>query len=104
VAHVKRAAPGRTDTGRCRDGPGSTFLSNQPIRSRRLGNAHLDVQARPRGHVDEGVRPEAVDLAAHPARAPRPSSSVISQLGNGSARITVADGKCTCRDLLPGPL
>jgi hypothetical protein len=57
VAHVKRAAPGRTDTGRCRDGPGSTFLTNQPIRSGRLGNAHLDVQAGRHGHVDEGVRP-----------------------------------------------
>jgi hypothetical protein len=42
-------------------------LTNQPIRSRRLGNAHLDVQAGRRGHVDEGVQPEAVDLAALPA-------------------------------------
>ena len=68
MAHVKRAAPDRTDTGRCRDGPGSTFLTNQPIRSRRLGNAHLDVQAGRRGHVDEGVRPEEADLAELPTR------------------------------------
>jgi hypothetical protein len=50
----------------------------QPIRSRRLANAHFDMQASRHSHGDERVQPEEANLAAHQVGHPRRSAGQYS--------------------------